>query len=232
MPVQAHGEIVSHPLGRRTRLPLRGLSFVSLLSLLFLTGCSTSGTTTSRARASATAPADRPSAVLTPLASAPQNCPLKAPPQTMTLAHLGANSNVLLVGGGAFWIYGSYFPKNLHLSLSSSLEWPGAKMVAEVGPNYTQPVTVRMRELQTGALAWWTDSATPPGAYTQTLILDPQSDEESVGIVPGLPYVPHGTPGAGWKEWGIFPLFAQAGCYALEASWSGGSWQSVLTIGG
>jgi hypothetical protein len=105
------------------------------------------------------------------------------------------------------------------------------KIVVEVGPNYGQPVTLRLREMQTGALAWWTDGQMPPRAATQMLVLNPQTDTGEGGAVPGLPDIPHGSPDPGWQEWGIFPLFSVAGCYTLEVSWSGGTWQSSFAVG-
>jgi hypothetical protein len=136
------------------------------------------------------------------------------------------------VGSGAFWIYGSFYQSVLHLGqFGGDPRWPIDKVVVEVGPNFDQPVTLRLRELRTGTLAWWTDGQTPPGAATQTLTLDPQQDTESVGVVPGLPAVPHGEVAAGWWEWGVFPLFTVAGCYAWEVNWSGGSWRSVIAVG-
>jgi hypothetical protein len=37
---------------------------------------------------------------------------------------------------------------------------------------------------------------------------------------------------AGWlARVGHLPLFQVAGCYALEVSWSGGSWRSVFAAG-
>ena len=137
-----------------------------------------------------------------------------------------------LLGGGPFWIYGLFYPGDvLHLSQFGNSQWPIAKIVVEVGPNYNQPVILRLRQAETGALAWWTDAQTPPQAATQTLILDPRTDTESVGSIPGVPDVPHGSPAPGWSEWGVFPLFEVAGCYTLEVTWSGGSWQSSFAVG-
>jgi hypothetical protein len=212
---------------------------VGLITGLLLASCSsgsaavTGVTPTATLRPSPT-PATRvlPSPVLTPLAAPPQDCAPLAPPQTMTIAQLGLNANAQLVGGGAFWIYGSFYQSVLHLGqFGGDPRWPINKVVVEVGPSFDQSVTLRLRELRTGTLAWWTDGQTPPGAATQTLTLDPQQDTESVGVVPGLPAVPHGEVAAGWWEWGVFPLFTVAGCYAWEVSWSGGSWQSVIAVG-
>jgi hypothetical protein len=138
---------------------------------------------------------------------------------------------VYLVGGGHFWIYGLNYQSVLHLAQFGYQQWPMTKIVVEVGPNYDQPVTLRLRQQETGVLAWWTDAQTPPRAATQALVLDPPTDTEDVGAVPGVPDIPHGSPDPGWKEWGLFPLFEVAGCYTLEVSWSGGSWQSIFAVG-
>ncbi len=224
-----------HPVGRQilcyrpVRMPLVSFGrYVCLLAALLLTSCSTASLVRSNATSTTTA---GPAPVMTPLASPPQNCAITPPPQVQHLDHLGDNSNVQLVGGGPFWIYSSYYQNILHLSQSGSQEWPITKMVVEVGPNYAQPVTLQLRNLQTHALAWWTGGGTPPGTATQRLVLDPQKDAQDVGPVPGMPDIPHGSPEPSWKEWGLFPLFSAAGCYALAVSWTDGSWQSIFAVG-
>ena len=168
----------------------------------------------------------------TPLAPPPQDCAIKLPPQQKHLDGLGSNTNVRLIGGGAFWIYESFYASVLHLTqLGSDQRWPMTKWVVEVGPNYSLLVILRLRNTQTKSLAWWTDGQTPPGAATQTLILNPLTDTEDVGSVPGVPDIPHGLSGPGWSEWGLFPVFSTTGCYSLEVSWSGGSWQSIIAVG-
>lgn len=166
--------------------------------------------------------------VKVPLAPPPQNCTIKPPPQQKHLDGLGSNSDVSLVGGGAFWIYEIFYSSVLHLNQSN---WPTTKWVVEVGPNFSLPVMLRLQDMQTKTLAWWTDGQTPPRAATQTLILNPDTDTQDVGSVPGVPDIPHGPSGPGWSEWGLFPVFSAAGCYSLEASWSGGSWQSIIAVG-
>jgi hypothetical protein len=153
---------------------------------------------------------------------------LKRPPQTQHLDHLGANSRVQLVGGGPFWIYGGFYQDALHLGPTGYTQWPIWKWVVEVGPGHTRAVTLRLQNLETGGLAWWTDAQTPPGTTTQTLVLDPAADLTG-GPRPAAVW--HGQPDPGWNEWGVFPLFQQAGCYALQVSWSGGSWESVFAVG-
>lgn len=208
--------------------------YACLLVMLLLAACSSAGPAASSPGPAATTTnriASHPAPVTTLLGPPPQNCPIKPPPQGKHLDQLGDNLNVHLVGGGPFWIYGFYYQSVLHLPPSGSQQWPMTKMVVEVGPGYTQPVTLRLREMQTGVLAWWTDGQTPPGTAVQTLVLNPQTDLEDVGSVPGQPDVPHGPSGSGWKEWGLFPLFEAAGCYSLEVNWSGGSWQSIFAVG-
>jgi hypothetical protein len=135
-----------------------------------------------------------------------------------------------LLGDGVFWIRAGYQDLGvLHLGQTTYTEWAQWKWVVEVGPDYAQPITLDLWNLDSGAIAWW--SATLPQPSTQSLILDPTLDTEDVGAVTWLAAVPHGESAPGWKEWGIFPLFAVAGCHSLEASWAGGSWRSVLAVG-
>lgn len=235
--------------GRLSSLFSRGCAclFIALLVI----SCSSPSTNTSNATATGTAgsPGGTPTApttipqtsstvitnlapLTTPLAPPPENCAIKLPPQQKHLDSLGMNGNVQLVGGGVFWFYGLFYSSVLHLSgPGANQQWPMTKWVVEVGPNYRLPVTLRLRDMQTNTLAWWTDAQTPPGAATQTLILNPQTDTEDVGSVPGIPDVPHGLADPGWSEWGLFPVFFTAGCYALKVSWAGGSWQSIIAVG-
>jgi hypothetical protein len=226
-------------------------SCACLLTALLVISCSSPGTGTSGATATRAAwsPRSTPAAptsilqttstvitrvapVTTPLAPPPQDCTIKPPPQQKHLDSLGGNSNVRLIGGGVFWFYGIYYSSVLHLSQpGANQKWPMTKWVVEVGPNYTLPVTLRLRDMQTNALAWWTDAQAPPGAATQTLILNPRTDTGDAGSVPGVPDVPHGPSDPGWSEWGLFPVFSAAGCYSLEVSWAGGSWQSIIAVG-
>jgi hypothetical protein len=83
---------------------------------------------------------------------------------------------VKLVGGGPFWIYDDFYHSVLHLAQFGYQQWPMTKLVVEVGPNYDQAITLRLREMGTGVLAWWTDAQTPPGAAVQTLVLNPQTN--------------------------------------------------------
>ena len=234
------------------RLPLYSASITCLLLVLLVVGCtspqagSSNATATRTPRNSLLTPTVPTSIahtfptvitnlrpITTPLAPPPHDCDIKPPTQQKHLNSFGDNTNVQLVGGGVFWFYGMYYASVLHLSQpGSDQRWPMTKWVVEVGPNYALPVTLRLRNSQTNTLAWWTDGQAPPAAATQTLILNPLTSTNDVGSVPGVPDIPHGPSGPGWVEWGLFPVFFAAGCYALEVSWSGGSWQSIMAVGG
>jgi hypothetical protein len=221
----------------RARLPLAVFAGGSwVLVALLLAGCASGSVVAPGATPSAASGGTSTTVTLTPitrpLAAPPQNCAITPPPQQMHLDHLGDNSNVQLFGGGVFWVYDFFYQSVVHMGqFGNNGGWPFQKIVVEVGPNYDQPVTLRLRNLETGALTWWTDAQSPPEAATQTPVPNPQTNTESVGNVPGEPDVPHGAPDPGWKEWGVFPLYYVAGCYRLEASWAGGSWQSVFAVG-
>jgi len=230
------------------RLPLFTASCACVLTALLLLSCASPSTGISSA--TPTVPSGSPRStpavptsisqatstvitslapVTTPLAPPPGNCAIKPPPEQKHLDSLGLNTNVQLVGGGVFWIYDGFYPRVLHLGADQ--RWPMTKWVVEVGPNYDLPVTLRLRETQTKTPAWWTDGQAPPRAATQTLILNPLTDTKDVGSVPGVPDIPHGGASPGYSEWGLFPVFSAAGCYSLEVSWSGGSWQSIIAVG-
>ncbi|GHO89658.1 hypothetical protein [Dictyobacter formicarum] len=190
-------------------------SCVCLLAALLLISCSSTNPNpvtlrpTPIATAASIAPATvaTPAPVSKPLAAPPQNCNTSLPPQHRHLDSLGSNSNVQLLGGGPFWINDGFYQRIFHTAQYGNQQWPGVKMVVEVEPNYDQPVTLRLRNMETGALAWWTDAQSPPVATAQTLVLKPREDKRDVGTVRGLAYVPHGEVDAGWKEWGLFPVF-------------------------
>jgi hypothetical protein len=215
----------------RPRLSL--VSGACLLAVLLLTSCSAASTSTPPHTLHATPTptvggptpvmVGGPTPVTAALAPPPQNCALTPPPSQQPLGSSGP-----LVGGGEFWVRAGYMDI-VHLGPTGYQQWPQWKWVVEVGPNYAHPVTLELRNLQTGALAWW--SATPPSPATQSLVLDPRLDTEDVGAVSWLAAIPHGDSAPGWKEWGIFPVFSVAGCYTLEARWAGGSWRSIIAVG-
>ena len=203
-----------------------------LLALLLLGGCGSGQPTTSR-QATATLPGvpaatplptgtATPGAGPTPVAGlldpAPTNCPIIAPPQMIQV------SGIELAGSSPVWIRGGYSPSTLHLNQIGYTPWPGTKIIWEIGPNYSQAVMVQVKNLQTGALAWWGQGDRPPGAG-QTLILDPNHPSGSD------PYSDHGAGPGGLHEWGTYVYLLAAGCYALQVSWPGGQWRGVFAAG-
>jgi hypothetical protein len=104
--------------------------------------------------------------------------------------------------------------------------YPGTKFLWEVGPNFTQPVRLEVTNLGTGEGGWWGQNGTPETPY---LILDPS------GIGPTYAEL-HTSPGPGypvpgWREYGSYLIIMQAGCYALQVTWPGGSWRLTFAAG-
>ncbi len=99
--------------------------------------------------------------------------------------------------------------------------WPGTKIIWEVGPSFTQTVSVRVTNLATGELSWWdTGEGSPPPAHvSQILTLDTNQPTY------------HGSPEPGWREWGSYLYFSQAGCFAMDVTWPGGHWRIFFGVG-
>jgi hypothetical protein len=199
-----------------------------LVGVLILTGCSLPGVTTRRTPAPTViatptcTPVPGPCPVAGFLDPPPQHCPASPPLQVLTSS-----------GGGPFygqspvWGGGPVPPgATLHVEDDTPLAWPGDKMIWEVGPNYTQRVTVEVTNLATGERAWWgIGSPNPP--ESQTLTLDPNTTG---------PARYHGSPGsgypvAGWSEYGTVLYILAAGCYTMTAIWPEGSWSRTFAAG-
>jgi len=109
---------------------------------------------------------------------------------------------------------------------TTPLAYPGTKFLWEVGPNFTQPVRLEVTNLGTGEGGWWGEYGTPQTTY---LVLDPSATGPTYAayhISPGPGY-----PVPGWREYGSYLIILQAGCYALQVTWSGGSWRMVFAAG-
>ncbi len=219
----------------RSCLPCNLLRWVPVLILL--SSCALSQPTTAgrpspqpSPAATATYALTGPSPVPTLLDPPPTGCPASPPPpQILTVADaFGITGTGQLVGSSPVWIIGFYDPTSpLHLEVDGYASFPSQKIVWEVGPAYPRAVQVQVRNVWTGALAWW--NYITPQWYTQTLLLDPSQPEASVG-----PNSYHGTrpyQGKTWNEWGSNVLFTQAGCYALDATWAGGHWRVIFAAG-
>lgn len=224
--LSARDTLLVHP-------PAGGLMI--LLMLLLLTSCSSPPSPAARqatitwpevptatpAPTTSMTPGVGPTPVALLLAPAPTDCPITAPPQT-TMMYSGG---IELVGASPAWIRRAYYPTILHLNQQGYTAWPGTKILWEIGPNYTQAVTVQVSNLQTGTLAWWGQGGDRPPGAGHTLILAPNHPNGSA------PSNDHGILPGGWHEWGTYVYLLEAGCYAIQVSWPSGHWRGVFAAG-
>lgn len=89
------------------------------------------------------------------------------------------------------------------------------KVLWVLEPGTSEPVTISGREVDTGAAIAFDPSN---GSISDTMLLDPSN--------PGTP-----ERRKGWTEYPSEVLFPEAGCYLMEASWTGGSWQRGFSFG-
>jgi hypothetical protein len=216
------------------RIYMRELYATCCISLILMfTSCSTPfspvppiPTSTSEPVSTATLFPPGPSPAPSLLDLPPQHCP-PGPPISYKVFPKGWGGYQIdqtLTGSSPVWE--DYIAPNrpLHLEIGGGYTpWPAMKILWEVGPNYTQSVTVQVTNLQTGELAWWGTGLGAP----RKLVLD-QS-----GLEPG----DHGHPEPGWHEWGSGVYILQAGCYAMDVSWpssdgwSAGHWRIIFAAG-
>jgi hypothetical protein len=168
-------------------------------------------------------PSQAPIPVPTPprsaLAPMPTNCPLTALPGTKVFPKGwgGYLHDETLVGRSPVW---AGIGLELHLYTGDQgyhVVWNGTKILWEVSQDLTTTVTVRVKNLATGAPAWWGKGDQPPSE--PVLVLDSRNEGY------------HGVPASGWYEWGSFLYLLTAGCYSMDVSWSGGSWHIVFAAG-
>ncbi len=181
--------------------------------ILIFTSCSfpfssaaTTPTPISEPISTATLFSPGPSPAPSLLAPAPQHCPT-SPPVAFKVFPKGWGGYMIdqkLTGSGPVWE--DYITPNrpVHVEVGNHYTpWPGTKILWEVGPNYTQPVTIKVTNLRTGELSWWETGLGAP----RTWVLD--SDQQGY----------HGSPEPEWHEWGSGVLLLQAGCYAMDVGW-------------
>lgn len=168
-----------------------------------------------------------------PLGPAPTNCPASPPLQTLNQNNFGGgfSSPISFQGGSLVWFLG--LPQaggTVQLYQDTVHSYSSTKVMWVVGPNYAQVVTLSGREVHTGAPLWFEIypsnsmpiSDTTPSTYETQAQLDPAapnrgSTDNSTGH---------------WNIWGIGMIALTAGCYELDATWSGGGWQAIYAIGG
>ena len=215
------GNVCTHD--RSARVASFGGQVIAMLAILvILASCAparTSATPTAMPTMAPTAtPAPGPTPVATLLDPAPTTCPSAPPLQTLSFAHFGGFVGpVTLFGGGPVWT-ADFNPQDvLHANQNGYTPWPVMKIIWEVGPNYTQPVTVQAINLQTGELSWWNVNVNAPP--TRTLVLDQSNPFQ------------HVPPELGWNEWGSGLYISVAGCYALQVTWPTGQWRAIFAAG-
>jgi hypothetical protein len=212
-----------------------------LAALLMLAACSAEEST-APATAATRSPIVAPAATMTPvlpptpagsvLGPAPTNCPALPPPQTFTMASGfggGFIDPVSFTGGSPVWELGLSSPLHSGQFGGPDNPYPSFQVMWIVGPNVTQPVTLKGHELHAGTPLWFeifpTNAApiTPQtrSLYTMQAVLDPASPNRG------------GTTNSKghWGIWGIGIIPLAAGCYDLEVAWTGGDWHTVFAAG-
>jgi hypothetical protein len=180
------------------------------------------------------APGASPGATLPPvvasLAPVPTDCSPTAPPDTMALKNFGGgfSDGGTVYGRVPVWTLG--LPNDgvlLPPPVSEKDErFPSRKIMWIVGPNETQPVTVRGRERSTGQPLWfqiYPANAAPDvgSSYTTTLLLDPARPNRGQTT----------NAGGDWSIWGIGVGARAAGCYSMTVASSKGAWTIELAVG-
>src|SRR5579885_3428127 len=218
-------------------LHLAAWSLMCLLGLALLGGCATEGPTVQRPTptrlpAFTATPRSQPSPAAALLDPPPTDCPTSQPPQTITVTNqFGIQGTGKLLGNAPVWITDYSYPATpLHLNAGGYTQWPQWKVVWEVGPDYTQPVQLQVRNLRTGELAWW--GSQPNTWVGHVFRLDPnQPDSNGPGWYHGYHSGYPGTLAGKWNEWGSAFLITRAGCYALEVTWPTGQWSILFAAG-
>ncbi len=176
-------------------------------------------------------PGVTPPPAVASLGSVPRDCAPSVLPSGMTLHDFGGGfiGTVRFRGRAPVWTLG--LPDNGILRLppvsDNTQRFPTLKVMWIVGPNETQPVTVRGRDRATGSPLWFqvypsNATADLPSSYTTTLQLDPSA--------PNWGYAQNSR--GDWSIWGIGVGARAAGCYQLSVSSSKGTWTARLAIGG
>jgi hypothetical protein len=181
--------------------------------LLVTTACSQAASFPSRGSASPTVAQPSPTLPPTPaapvtpppLGTVPQNCSPGAVPRNV-FSELGP-----VVGQAPIWAAGFDGPHAVvRIPTSYDTYTPYGwtwKLVWEIGPHFSQQVTLHGVNLRTGEPLWFQFD----GPETTSPVLNPgQSDH------------PVPAAGEGYAEWGSYLFIPAASCYQIEATWSGG----------
>jgi hypothetical protein len=198
------------------------LSQMTLLGLLFfVVSCSqtapgTSGSTPSTVvRATPTpSPTLLPTATPPPLETVPSNC---TPGPTLHQIFPGIGPGI---GNAPLWVFGFGGPHPVirigpHDTYVALYGWVW-KIIWEVGPHFLSKITLRGKNVRTGAPIWFQLD----GPNVSSAVLDPQH-----------PNHPVPAAGEGYAEWGSYIFIPADGCYQINATWSGGQWSFPFAAG-
>ena len=189
---------------------------------LFITACSQNTVLPSHKPASSTVAQPNSTLPPTPLSEVtPQPLgvvPLNCSSETATHSVFSALGPV--VGQAPIWAAGFDGPfAVLHIPASSDTYtrygWAW-KLIWEVEPHFSQKITLHGGNLRTREPLWFQFN----GPTTLSPVLDPQQPEHPTSVA-----------GEGYTEWGTYVFIATAGCYQIEAAWSGGQGRIVFAAG-
>lgn len=198
---------------------------VALLFLLSACASSNNPNTAPVATSSATRAVSIATAMPTPtqpvptVGPVPRNCPVSTP-----MFHT-SSALAPVIGASPVW---ATWPRDLgpfHLvSPSDSFStyeapygWAATKMIWEVGPHYTHPVTIRGYDLND---------------HTPLLFqLSDDTPTASAVLEPGHPDHPYAAYGEDWEEWGSYLVVPKAGCYVMVVSWPTNHWSVTFAAG-
>ena len=214
----------------RIRSSFHGDIFPLLAFLLILTSCSTQQPTTT---ATSTPTSSHPAITSTPqvhLSPAPQQfgpapvyCPASPAISTKVFPKGwgGYLRDQTAIGTSPVWTTSIMAGDIFGVDQAGYEAWPGTKIIWEVGPSFTQTVSVRVTNLATGELSWWDtgEGSPPPVHVSRILTLDTNQPTY------------HGAPERGWREWGSYLYFSQAGCFVMDVTWPGGHWRIFFGVG-
>lgn len=154
-----------------------------------------------------------PTATPPPLGQVPTKCPVtNADPQRrLSLAPVIGTTPVW-----ATWLPGPSIFHGAPGEYVAPYGWAMTKAIWEVGPNYSDAVTVRGEDIfdHSPLLFQFEDTVTADA------VLDPQHPGHPVSSV-----------GADWREWGSAIMPPKAGCYMMQVSWATGHWDITFAFG-
>ncbi len=167
-----------------------------------------------------------------PLALAPASCAATAP----ALMHVGPPQWGAAVGQAPVWLAGmsGAYP-TLRLGREASANaydwsapytqfgWPAPIGIVLRG-SFNQQVRLTSWNVSTGEVASFglvqAGDWGAPSRVAQTFLLNPSD-----------PVIPAGGEDSTGVFWYGYAFFPQAGCYTLDATWPGGSWQATISAG-